>query len=71
MITLITLLGCGHTLLGFTNQVASDIFSLSESGNPFTSLMLLGMTHGIPNHAHTCYSLQIMLGVCQNIREVT
>ena len=71
MITLITLLGCGHTLLNFTNQVAGDIFSLSDSGKRVTSLMFLSMTHGIPNHTHTYFSLQITLGVCQNIREVT
>ena len=71
MITLITLFGCGHTLLGFTNQVAGDIFSLLESGNPFTSLMFFSMIQGIPNHTHTCHSLQVTLGVSQSIPRIT
>ena len=71
MITLINSFGCGHTLLGLTNQVAVDIFSLLESGNPFTSLMFLNMTNGIPNHTHACHSLQATLGVSQSIRQIT
>ena len=51
--------------------MAGDIFSLFESGNPFTSLMFLGIIHGIPNHTHTCHSLQVTLGISQSIRRIT
>ena len=44
-------------LLSFTNQVADDIFSLLERGNPFTSLMFLSETRSIPNHTHSCHSV--------------
>ena len=71
MITLITLFGCDHTLLGLTNQVAGDIFFLLESGNPFTSFMFLSMIHGMPNHTHTWHSLQATLGVYQRVRQIT